>query len=519
MKKVLCLSLIFLLLAGCGIGDEKSSYQNNSITVYVGTNIFEESLDPVKGAMSYGYSFTNSALLKVAPNSEYVPDIAESFEVSKDALVYTFVLKSGILFSNGNAMTANDVVFTYQAAKKKQAENENIDLSKLDAVEGIDEFTVRFTLSEPYSPFLDTTALLGIVPASDYNSEEFDRYPIGSGAWKIMQYDPNQQIIVEPNEYYYGNTPKIGRISLVCMDNDTALSAARSGDLDLVMVDPAYALESIEGMTLHSLETMDIRIISMPVLPRQKKNNLTIGNNVTSDIAVRKALSVGIDRGEVIRHVYGGIGKAAVGFTDNLIWAEAVSVADGLKKEAMDILEAAGWADNGDGVREKEGIACSFKLYATAERYPLAAAIAQEAAGFGIEIVPHSSDWGEIAENMYTSGVIWGWGQYSPTVLHSLFSGEAALSDGWDNVAGYINPEVDGLINKALGATSQIAAIDSWKEAQALANADIPYIYIANIEHAYFVNVRLDISPETQIPHPHGHGTPVICNMADWVLR
>ena len=493
---------------------------DNSIVAYVGTNIFDSSLDPIKGAMSYGYSFTNAALLKVNPTSEYVGDMATDWSVSDDALIYTFTLRKDVKFSDGSDMTADDVVFTYETVKENQAENENVDLTRLASVSAEDDHTVVFTLTEPYSPFLDTTAMLGIVPSDGYDNATFDEMPIGTGAWKIVQYDANQQIIVEPNEFYYEGTPEINRITLVYMDNDTALSAARSGQLDIVMVGSNYANEIVDGMNLVSFETMDIRNVSLPVNPEEERDGETVGNNVTSDIAVREALTIGIDRETIIQNAFNGVGKPATAFTNNLIWANDDIYEDNQKDAAIAILENAGWIDHdGDGIREKDSIICEFDLYAAKDRYVLAAALAEYAAELGIKINPHSASWDEISANMYTAGVLWGWGQYSPTVLASLFHSKYAYSGGYDNVVAYQNPQVDALIDKALAETSQEAAVNDWKEVQDLANADFPYLYIVNIEHCYFINDNLDISVDTQIPHPHGHGSPIICNMKDWTLK
>lgn len=538
IKKGFALVLVSLLclamFGGCGSTNNSSANSakpgvespsdaagnDGSIVAYVGTNIFDSSLDPVKGAMSYGYSFTNAALIKVNPSSEYAGDMATDWRVSDDALVYTFTLRQGVKFSDGSDMTAEDVVFTYETVKAKQAENENVDLTRLASVAAAGDYTVVFTLTEPYSPFLDTTAMLGIVPSDAYNSTVFDQMPVGAGPWKVIQYDANQQIIVAPNEHYYEGPPSIGRVSLVYMDSDAALSAARSGQLDVVMVSPNYAAETVKGMTIAQLETMDIRNVSLPVQAEQEKDGVTVGNNVTSDIAVRQALAIGINRKTVIKNAFNGVGKPAVGFTGNLIWAGGETYTDNRKDEAVSLLEKAGWLDSdGDGIREKDGIVCSFDLYAAEDRYVLAAALAEDAAQLGIKIIPHSSSWDEISANMNTASVVWGWGQYSPTVLSSLFHSQYAYSGGFNNVVAYQNPAVDALIEQALGETSQEAAVADWKEVQKLADADFPYLYIVNIEHCYFISDRLDISLDTQIPHPHGHGSPIICNMKDWRLK
>ena len=270
-RKYLVLSLIVsisLLIIGCGNKNESSIKDNsnedssistvsdnkskNSITAYVGNNIFESSLDPIKGGMSYGYPFTNNALIRVNPDSGYEADLAESLSISEDSLSYTFNLKKDIKFQDGSDFTAEDVVFTYETVKANQADNENVDLTRLKSIEAIDDYTVKFTLSEAYSPFFDSVALLGIVPSDAYDSKTFDKAPIGTGPWKVAQYNTDQQIIVQAYEDYYEGAPEIKQVTFVKMDSKSAFSNAKSGQLDIVMVDPNYANERINGMTLMS---------------------------------------------------------------------------------------------------------------------------------------------------------------------------------------------------------------------------------------------------------------------------
>ena len=549
-RKSLILSLIVsmsLLITGCNnaketnVGDnskDKNSISTTadtagssskySITVYVGNNIFESSLDPVKGAMSYGYSFTNNALTRVNPNSEYEGDLAESWNISEDSLTYTFNLKKDIKFHDGSDFTSEDVVFTYETVKDNQADNENVDLTRLKDVEAIDDYTVKFTLSEPYSPFFDSIALLGIVPSDAYDSEDFDKSPIGTGPWKVVQYNTDQQIIVQAYENYYEGTPKIKQVTFVKMDSKSAFSNAKSGQLDIVMVDPNYSTETIDGMHLENLETMDVRNISLPCLPEQTMtdkdgNEITVGNNVTSDIAVRKALSIGINREQIIENALNGVGKKATGFTTNLSWGNPLVYDDNQKEEAEKILEEAGWIDsNGDGIREKDGVVCEFDVYTSSndeQRYLLGSAVAEDAKELGIKINVKQGTWDELTVKARTCGIVWGWGQYSPTVLRSLLYSDLFLSGGYDNTIGYSNEQVDKLINEAIDSNNQEEAIEKWKEVQTVSSEDYPYLYIVNIEHSYFVNDSLDISIDTQIPHPHGHGAPIICNMKDWKIN
>lgn len=550
ISALLCLSMVAAVVTGCAKEKDPVSSENEvqngetqeeeaqndeaqqetkkeEITAYIGTSIFDGSLDPVKGAMSYGYPFINEALLQVNADSEYVACLATDWEIP-DALTYRFTLRDDVTFSDGSEFSAEDVVFTYEMVMENQANNENVDLTRLESVKAIDENTVEFKLSEPYSPFFDTVAMLQIVPSETYDSETFDQYPIGTGAYKMIQYDTNQQMILERNENYHGTTPDVAKVTFVYMDSDAAFAAAQSGQLDIVMVGTAYANEQIDGMTLQRFETMDVRNIHLIVNPEQtvtdkEGNEVVAGNNVTCDKAVREALTIGIDRQAIIDNAFNGIGQVATNFTDNLVWASTDNLEDNRVDEAIQILEDAGWVDtDGDGVREKDGLKCEYTIYALGgdqDRYQLGVAVAEDAAKLGIKIDVKTATWDESIELQRTNGIIWGWGQFSPTVLSSMYYSEYYLDGGWNNVCGIQNEEVDAKIEEALAASSQEDAIKAWKEVQALVDAEYTNLYIVNIEHTYFVSDAIDLSMDTQVPHPHGHGGPIICNMVDWTIK
>ncbi|XCB28954.1 ABC transporter substrate-binding protein [Arcanobacterium hippocoleae] len=503
----------------------------DAITLYVGRNIFEGSLDPIKGAMSYGYPFINNALLKAAPKGGYVGDLAESWKISEDALKYTFTLAPDLKFSDGSQLTAEDVVFTFQEVEKHQENNPDVDLTVLESAKALDAQTVEFTLNQPFSPFFDICAMLQIVPADAYDSAKFDTAPIGSGAYQILEYQPNQKIVLARNENYNGKLPEIERVTLVNLSQEAAFGAAQSGQLDAVMVPAAYTTEKIDGMQVQKLQTMDVRQLNLPVeKAHQITNNagkpFTIGNDVTSDPAIRQALAIGIDRTQIIKNAFNGVGKPAAGFVGNLEWVAGRADAEKADSAgAVKLLENAGWKDtDGDGIREKDGLRAAVDIYAPGgdeDRYNLAVALSENAKQLGIELQVKTASWDEIAAFAYANPVVWGWGQYSPTVLPNLLHSVApdTAGESYVNTAQYQNKRVDELISGALAANNQDDANKLWQEAQQVAAVDNPYLYIANIEHTYFVSDRLDLSLPTQIDHPHGHGSPILCNLADWKLR
>lgn len=524
---LLCMGAVTLTGCGGSSSGAGSEADGNGISIYVGGTIFDNSLDPVKGAFSYGYPVTNNALTRVTPESTYTGDLATDWEISSDALTYTFHLREGVTFHDGSDFTAEDVVFTYDMVKENQGGNDSVDLSRMASAEAVDDYTVVFTLTEPYSSFLDQTACLGIVPSDGYDSRTFDTMSVGTGPWKVIQYDTAQKMILGANEDYYGGAPSIEQVTILDMEEDAAIASARSGELDLAMINPNYVDEEIEGMHIENLETMDVRQISLPVTEEQSYRTedgrtVTVGNDVTADRAVREALSIGIDRQTIIDNALNGIGKPAEGFTDNLEWGNTAVYEDNRKDEARGLLEAAGWQEGEDGIYEKDGLRCQFTVYAPSgdtARYQLAQAVAEDAEKMGIKIDVDQATWDELNTEAFTSGVVWGWGQYDPVVLRNLFYSGAFTGTGTANTVRYSNDEADRLIETALDANNREAAVEAWKQVQSVSADDYAYLYIVNIEHSYFVSDELDIAVDTQIPHPHGHGAPVINNMDKWTLK
>ncbi len=530
---VCCISMLAISLSACG-GNKEEKAENaekkteDGIVCYVGHGFWDGPLDPVKGAFSYGWSFINNALLKVQSDSTYTGDLAKDYSISDDSLTYTFELKEGIKFHDGSDLTAEDVVFTYKTIQENQGNNEDVDLSRMASIEADGDYKVKITLTEPYSPFLDETAQVGIVPSDAYDSATFDEMPIGTGAWKVVQYDAEQQLIVEANEDYFDGAPEIKKVTFVDMDNEAAFSNAQSGQLDIVMVQPNYAKENIAGMHVETLETMDVRNISLPCQTEHTTKTpddeeVEVGNNATADLAVRKALNIGINREQIIENAFNGVGKPAYGFTKNLEWGNAPEISGGQVEEAKKMLEDAGWVDeDGDGIREKGKDRCSFEIYTPSDeqdRYQLAAALAEDAKQLGIEITVKQTTWDEITAASYKAGVVWGFGQFNPIVLDQLFNSANFLKTDYANTPGYENEKVDALIKEAIETPKHQTAVEKWKEMQTTFEEDVPYLYLVNIEHCYFVNDRLDISEDTQVPHPHGHGIPIICNMKDWTIK
>ncbi|PRR73785.1 ABC transporter substrate-binding protein [Clostridium thermopalmarium] len=514
-----------LLFTGCGSASDESnsSYgkDKDELVIYVGHGMTDGGYDPTIGfGITGGLNIFHSTLLKFDKNINLQNDLAADYSISDDGLKYTFKLRKDVKFSDGQPLTAEDVVFTYLTAKNSGS---SVDLTMLKSAVAKDKYTVEFTLNRKYSPFTSTTALLGIVPKHAYNKDSYADNPIGSGPFKVAQLDKGQQLILVPNEYYYGEKSKFKKITILELDEDAALASAKSGQLDVVMINPEYAKEKVKGMHLERLKTVDNRGINLPVIPEKTlKDGTIIGNNVTCDLAIRKALNIGIDRKTIIQNALNGIGVPAYGEVDGLPWFNEETVfEDNRVDEAIKILEEAGWVDtDNDGIREKNGIKAEFTITGRTDdlqRYNLAVALSEDAKKLGINIKAEAKAWDECKKIVRNVPTVYGSGSYSPIALHDTNYSKLEPV-GLLNISSYKNEKVDSYIEKALDATTIEEAIKNWKLAQwdgaTGISVDYPFLWIVNIDHTYFVRDGLDLGD--QLIHPHGHGVPIIANLNEW---
>ena len=494
----------------------------DTLTIYVGAES-SSGFDPMTGYGSSGaYTFFHSRLLRFDQNMKLQNDLATGHTISDDGLTYTYTLRNDVVFSDGNPLKASDVVFSYLTAR--DGASSSLDLTKLADAKALDDRTVEFTLTERFSSFESITGKLCIVPEAGYDEQEYRANPIGSGPFKLVQWDKGQQIIIEPNELYYGTISPFKQITVLFLDGEAVLANAQSGMLDVAMVSPEYATAKVDGMHLETFPTIDTRGFNLPTQPESEVDGKVVGNNVTCDHAIRKALAIGVDRQAIIDNALNGVGTATTALITQVPWANpACSFADGRVDEAVALLEEAGWVAGPDGIREKDGVRAEFDITGRTDdlqRYNLAQAFAQEAQRLGIQINATAEAWDKCKEISENTPTCWGTGNYDPAGDLTGYYKTGAST----NHAQYSNSAVDAHIDDAQAAATTEAAIEEWKKVQwdgetgpESENGDFPCIWLANIDHTYFVRDGLDLG--FQLVHPHGHGWPVVCNIEEWTLK
>ncbi|GIH24588.1 nickel ABC transporter substrate-binding protein [Acrocarpospora phusangensis] len=513
-------------------GDDASSQdqprnRGTELVVAVG-DVAGGEFDPLKGwgSRPAQIRLIHSSLLAVDKNIDFVGDLASDYSVSDDALTWSFTLRDNARWSNGEPVTAQDVIFTYETLKK---DGTRFDLTFLDRMEARDGSHVDFHLKEPRSTFVSQLSDIPILPAKHYGTD-YSANPIGSGPYVVADYQVGQQLILEANPNWYGQKPQFTKLTFLFLGEDAALAAARAGTVDIAYAPPAFAGQRINGMTLQSFETVDSRALTLPTLPaggrgKIRTNDVAVGNDVTADPAIRKALNIGLDRDQIAQIVLQGHGRPAYSLVDGLPWFnEQVAFEDGRTEDAKRVLADAGWRDaDGDGTVEKDGRKAEFTLLYPSDdqlRSDLALAVAEQARGLGIAVTTKGSTWDGIYLDGKANAVTWGGGRHHPHQIYEMYSSKV-IDTGYNNMPQYTNPTVDGYLDQALSATTQDKANEFWKKAQwdgqtgfAGENGDASIIWLLRLDHLYFVRDGLNLGE--QPIQGHGHEWALFNTLVQW---
>ena len=261
-------------------------------------------------------------------NSKIVPSLAESWDISDDGLEYTFHLRQGVKFHNGNDFTAEDVAYTFHRMLTVEGgvNTEFIDQIKgadellagetdtLEGVEVVDDYTIKVTLKEPFAGFLASISSPGVSiydsEATEAAGDQFGMDPavtVGTGPFEFSSWSFNNQLVLTRNEDYWKGASKLpGVVIKIIPDTETQSMMFESGELDILDLD--YAADSVDRFT----ETYPDQIVQGP---RVGIVYFTMNFNKEpfQDVRVRKAVQMSIDRQAILDALYGGRGQVEQG--------------------------------------------------------------------------------------------------------------------------------------------------------------------------------------------------------------
>jgi len=408
-------------------------------------------------------SLIYSGLMKTTPDGNLTPDLAESYEVSEDGKIYTFTLKKGLVFHDNTPLTTDDIAYTIERIQDSLIKSPR--QSRWDSVstEVIDEYTIRFILQQPFSPFIDGTTV-GILPRHIWehtNHEQFAQSflnisPIGTGPYKIKEIINRSGLpvsfILESFEEYALGIPYIKQIEFSFYSTEEDLfEAVKRGEIESTHDLSPANYSAIKGKRV--IHTTPLSRI-FGIFFNQTKQDIFL------DKRVRQAVSLAIDRKKVINDALGGYGIA----TDSPVPPQEVptdNVSYYDTDHAHNLLLESDWNKNLEtGIYEKKSQPLSFTIVTgnNPELISVATALQEDLRTFGIEVIIQSFDQTTLNQNYIRQrdyealffGLAIGRGMDLFPFWHSSQRNDPGL-----NVSLYANNDVDSSTEKARQTTSR----------------------------------------------------------------
>lgn len=458
--------LICLILAACGKREvDNTDYSQTMPSQEGGTLINAMTGEPtglifmVSGESASAAISANifNSLLKYNANLDLEGELAEHWIISKDRKSITFTLKPDIRWADGQPLTSDDVLFTWQLVTDENTRSPYAsDYQLVKKAEAPDSRTFRVTYAQPYAPALDSWSSLQILPKhlledQDIHTTAFARNPIGSHYYNLDKWNHGENIRLSRNPNAALGPANIDRlVTRIIPDNSAQFLELMAGNIDSMGLDPIkYS-----------------RII--PARPALKKNlNLykELGNSYTylgfnlkhkpfDDIRVRKAINYAIDKQEIIDGVYLGLGiNIASPYKPGTRWSNPnLEPYEYNPGKARDLLQKAGFSDrDGDGILERNGKPFAFEIITNQnkEREKSAVIIQRRLKEVGIAVKIRAIEWASFISRFINTGdfdvVILGWGLgLDPDQYNIWHSSQQA--PGQFNFVGYNNPKVDKLL-------------------------------------------------------------------------
>ena len=490
MSLLLLAGLLSAVLTGCGDGSAEETPEDraaaNAITVGIAQDL-DDSLDPhktVKAGTREVMFNVFEGLMKPTPDGDLTPAIAENYTVSEDHKTYTFTLREGVKFHNGDTLTEEDLVYSINrcAAATETGIVQVEAFSVIEAVEAVDERTVAITISEPSNEFISylTTAVL---PA-DYTEQ--DTAPVGTGPFRFVSRTAQDSIVLERFEDYWGTPAQLDKVTLKIIENaDSLMMSLQSGAIDLCSHLTSTQVDQLGDDFTVAEGTMNL------------VQALYLNNAVApfDDVRVRQALSYAVDKQGIIDLAFDGYGSPigssmypAFGkyFDESLTDYYTYDV-----EKAKELLAQAGYPDGFDMTIT---VPSNYQPHMdTAE------VLVQQLAAVGVRATIQPIEWESWISDVYTGR------QFQSTVVGvdaSNMTAQALLerftSTYGSNFINYNNAEYDQLFQQALATYDDAEQTALYKQMERNLTEHAANVYIQDL--ADLVAVRSGLEGVTFYP-------------------
>lgn len=419
-----------------------------------------------------------NGLVTMTASGQPVADLAQSWDISDDGITYTFTLRDGVKFHDGTPLNAAAVVATFNRLLEPDRNTSGTAYFKpiLASVEEVSELQVRFTLYEPFAPFLNTLALSTghiMSPAAiEQYGESYGEHPVGTGPYRFVEWVRGERLVLERFDDYFDGTPPLERIEYrIVPEASTRVALLETGEADVILrvsPDEAARLANDGNIVLETTPTSRVMFLAI---------NLT--RAPFDDVRVRHALNHAVDVRSIIDALIGpDVAQADSPLAPNVFGYVSTKTYGHDEQLARELLAEAGY-EPGD---------ITVNLWSPNGRYvqdaTLTQAVAQELEDFGIHV--NIRLFGDFAEYLVTGFIedrgdmmLLGWAPSSLEAeggLYQILHGDRAGQ--FANNSGYNNPTVNRLIEEARAKTTDEGRIAKYAEAQEIIMEDAPWIFL-----------------------------------------
>ncbi len=468
-----------------------------------------------------------SGLFKYNENLEIEPDLADSYEISEDKKTYTIHLRPGILWHNGNPLLADDVLYTFEIMKDTEFNSPYAISFQGVELQRIDDYTVSFTLPEPFSPFLSNLTI-GILPGHIWNDvgptnfrlAEYNIRPVGTGPYKFKELTKDREgtiksYKIEKNPNYYARTPYVDEISFkFYTDFESSINALNNNNVDGISYLPKNLKNNLSNKKIFTHELQ---------LPQYTAVFFNQKNSLFKNEDINKALSLGTDKERILTEALQGQGV----IVDAPILEGFIGYNPDIEKFRYDptraaaVLDEQGWIIPEDGgLRQKDGAVLQFSLTTVdqAEYLKTAEILIEnwEALNIGVELKimnPSRVDKEVIKPRNYEAflyGEILG----SDPDPYAFWHSSQSLNGGL-NLSSYFNKNVDTLLEDARKTDNVEERAQKYIEFQNLLIADMPALFLYSPIYEYPVIAKLKGIDTKRISVPSDRFNGV----EDWYIK
>lgn len=448
-------------------------------------------LDPARPNDIYGRTVANQlfdGLVQFDGALAIRPAIASSWTASRDGLVWTFNLRTGVKFHNGREVTADDFVYSFTRIVSPQTQSAGAPLflrvkgarefaagrvSSIEGLEALDRYTLRITLVESQTPFVSSLAVgfAKVVPREVVSAlgDNFGKQPVGTGPFRFLQWKGNKEIILERNAEYFEGPPSVERLEYRVFPADAVeemFEEFKRGNLE----DAPFPA----GQRAALLSDKSYQFIRRPILGLAFFG-ISTAEKPLDDPRVRQAMTLAIDRVRIVKEVYEDRSLPGAGILPPGTYGYDPTLAGyphDPKKAAL-LLAAAGYPD-GKGLP----VIHIWSARKNEETVTEHEAIARSLAAIGVKTEFHyNTNWPEYKAQVYAGKLpIFRYSWYADTPDPETFLGQLFDSRSPDNTTRYRNPTVDTLLQRARLEPDAQKKLQLYQEAERRIVADAPIL-------------------------------------------